>query len=350
MAGRSCRHTNGGLSSRSGDTKESTASVPFSANWLSGRSDDSSGPVRRRLWLVLAGVAAAFSLGAVAWAFWGSGGGGGSVAGTGTLNPPGNATATAPMNSATVAVSWAGSALGTGQPAQGYYVLRIRNSDGAPFPACGTSASAPTAAVSCSDLSVTDGTYHYTVTALFGSWTAVSAASNSVTVVNDSSLPSITVTSISPTPNGNGYNNSSPVVVNLSASAGSGITSITYTVDSGSPVTVTAATAAVSVAGDGIHTITFTARDNAGNDSETGSVFVRIDTVAPAAPSAPSLTAASDSGASSSDRVTNVTTPTFTGTAEDGSTVTLYDGATAGRQRGHHEWRVHDRVRHAGRR
>ncbi|WP_337842696.1 Ig-like domain-containing protein [Rheinheimera sp.] len=56
-----------------------------------------------------------------------------------------------------------------------------------------------------------------------------------------------------------------------------------------------------------------------------------IDTTAPNAPSTPDLAAGSDSGASSSDNITNDTTPTLTGVAESGSTVTLYDtdGTTA---------------------
>ena len=54
-----------------------------------------------------------------------------------------------------------------------------------------------------------------------------------------------------------------------------------------------------------------------------------LDQTPPASPTTPDLIAASDSGASSTDNVTNVTTPTFTGTAEAGSTVTLFDGATA---------------------
>ena len=45
-------------------------------------------------------------------------------------------------------------------------------------------------------------------------------------------------------------------------------------------------------------------------------------------PSVPVLTATSDSGASSSDDYTNVTLPTFTGTAVAGYTVTLFDGNT----------------------
>ena len=41
------------------------------------------------------------------------------------------------------------------------------------------------------------------------------------------------------------------------------------------------------------------------------------------------MTAATDSGTSASDRITNDTTPNFTGTAEAGATVTIYNGATA---------------------
>ncbi|MEJ6024389.1 Ig-like domain-containing protein, partial [Ramlibacter sp. PS4R-6] len=52
---------------------------------------------------------------------------------------------------------------------------------------------------------------------------------------------------------------------------------------------------------------------------------VTIDTTAPAAPSAPDLTAGTDSGSSSTDNITNDNTPTFTGTAEANSSVTLYD-------------------------
>jgi len=45
----------------------------------------------------------------------------------------------------------------------------------------------------------------------------------------------------------------------------------------------------------------------------------------PSAPSTPDLASGSDSGSSSTDNITSDTTPTFTGTAEANSTVTLYD-------------------------
>ena len=55
------------------------------------------------------------------------------------------------------------------------------------------------------------------------------------------------------------------------------------------------------------------------------------DAVAPAAPSAPDLIDATDSGASQTDNITNVATPTFTGTAEPDSTVTISsDGVAVG--------------------
>ncbi len=285
--------------------------------------------LRRRLTLVAGGATTILAIGIAAFAFWTIGGDGSASAGTGTLIAPTNAAASAPVNSTTVSVSWNGAALGTGQAASGYYVTRIRSSDGASFAACGTSPSVTVPGVSCDDLGVNDGDYHYTVTATYGSWTALSAASASVHVVNDNSLPNVLVSSISPSPNGNGWHGSSPVTVNLSASAGLGVESITYTVDSAPPTTVMAATAAASVSGDGLHTVQFFARDTIGQESASGSVLVRIDTVAPDAPSAPVLAAASDSGSSSTDSITKVMTPTFSGTAENGSTVTLYDGAAA---------------------
>ncbi|HVL00974.1 MAG TPA: Ig-like domain-containing protein, partial [Dongiaceae bacterium] len=50
---------------------------------------------------------------------------------------------------------------------------------------------------------------------------------------------------------------------------------------------------------------------------------VRVDAVAPSAPSTPDMTSGTDSGSSSSDNITSDTTPTFTGTAEAGATVTV---------------------------
>lgn len=74
-----------------------------------------------------------------------------------------------------------------------------------------------------------------------------------------------------------------------------------------------------------------TLKDGSGNNlsltlnSVGSTAAVLVDAVDPDAPSTPDLAAASDTGESSTDNITNDTTPTLTGTAEAGSTVTLYD-------------------------
>jgi large repetitive protein len=81
-----------------------------------------------------------------------------------------------------------------------------------------------------------------------------------------------------------------------------------------------------STLSEGAHTLTANAVDTAGNvSSASSSLSATIDTTAPAAPSTPDMTAGSDDGASSADNDTSIATPTFTGTAESGSLVTLYD-------------------------
>ncbi|HYN99437.1 MAG TPA: Ig-like domain-containing protein, partial [Actinomycetota bacterium] len=80
---------------------------------------------------------------------------------------------------------------------------------------------------------------------------------------------------------------------------------------------------------EGAHTVTASATDLAGNDSSASSgLVVTVDTTAPATPSSPDLTAGSDSGISASDNLTNDTTPTFSGTADAGSTVNVYAGVS----------------------
>jgi hypothetical protein len=79
---------------------------------------------------------------------------------------------------------------------------------------------------------------------------------------------------------------------------------------------------------DGMHNISASQLDVAGNSSVLSAALpVMIDTVVPLAPSAPVLSPTSDSGVLG-DNITNDTTPTFTGTAEKGATVSIYNGTT----------------------
>ena len=81
----------------------------------------------------------------------------------------------------------------------------------------------------------------------------------------------------------------------------------------------------------GNHTLTAKQTDLAGNISvASAGLAVTIDTTAPTAPSTPDLVAASDSG-NTTDNNTNIAAATFTGTAEAGSTVTIFsDGVAVG--------------------
>ena len=142
--------------------------------------------IRRRLLLLLATTVALLTATGVALAFWTTSGAGTGSALTGTLAAPTNVTAVATPGSGTVAITWTASTQATG-----YYVLRVRNGDSSSIAACGTSPAQPTTAVSCDDIAVADGIYHYTVIAVRGSWTATSASSNNVTVNN--TRPAVTV-------------------------------------------------------------------------------------------------------------------------------------------------------------
>ncbi|MCU0264179.1 MAG: Ig-like domain-containing protein, partial [Candidatus Nanopelagicales bacterium] len=71
--------------------------------------------------------------------------------------------------------------------------------------------------------------------------------------------------------------------------------------------------------GDGTKTVWYRVTDGAGRTTTvTDTIELVTDVTAPGAPSVPDLVAASDSGASATDDITNDATPTFVGTAEAG--------------------------------
>ena len=76
---------------------------------------------------------------------------------------------------------------------------------------------------------------------------------------------------------------------------------------------------------EGSHQIKVTATDGAGNVSAASAITTVVIDTSANAPATPALITANDSGSSSSDHITHYTTPTFSGTAEAGASVTLYD-------------------------
>jgi len=123
-------------------------------------------------------------------------------------------------------------------------------------------------------------------------------------------------------------------VVNYASGSGSSTLVFTYTVQAGdtsADLDYLSTTALALNSG--------TIKDTAGNNATltlaspgaAGSLgankAIVVDTTAPGAPSTPDMTAATDSGSSSTDNITSNTTPTFTGTGENGATVTLFKDA-----------------------
>jgi hypothetical protein len=166
----------------------------------------------------------------------------------------------------------------------------------------------------------------------------VSAASAALTVTIDTAAaapagPDLVASSDSGASNTDNITNAAnPVFTGGGAEAGATVRLYAGATQVGSAVADASGnwsvTASGVAAGSGI---VFTADqvDVAGNVSAVHSagLTVTIDRTAPTAPSVPDLVVGSDSGASNTDNITNVAAPTFSGTAEAGATINLYDGA-----------------------
>lgn len=278
--------------------------MPRAAGWLGTRAP----------W-VLIGILLVSGIGSAAYAFWQSISSSNFAAAAGDAVMPGSKPS-ASVAGADISVSWTPGTTTGGRAVTGYTVTRYNAATGgSKTPATGACAGTVTV-LSCTEQSVPGGTWFYTVTPAIALWTG-GESPRSDGVSNDTTPPVASVASISPTPNASGFNNSSPVIVNLTAqdnAGGSGVASITYAIDSGSPTTVNAASAAVTVSGDGTHVVSYFATDNAGNASASQNLAIKIDTVAPGAPSI--IVPAYVNSA-------NVAAVPVNGTAEPGATLTL---------------------------
>ena len=134
-------------------------------------------------------LAIALAIATVGIAYWTTSGSGSAGASVGTLDAPGNVVATNTLGSGAVHVTWDAVLGPDGGPVDGYYVTRFAGSTASV--ACGTNPGNLTSSLSCNDASVANGTYTYKVTAVFRSWTAESSASNSLTIVNDTTPPAV---------------------------------------------------------------------------------------------------------------------------------------------------------------
>ena len=199
--------------------------------------------------LILLALAAFTVVGTSAWAYWTTIGHGTASATTGTLNPPTSVTASNTAGSSTVTVSWTAST-GTTVP-QGYYVTRIKSDTTTAF-ACGSSLT--TFATSpCTDSAVPDGTFHYTVTAVYHSWSATSTSSGDVTVTSSIATTTAVTSSSNPSVVGQSVLYTATVTPNSGSTTPTG----TVTFKDGS-ATITCTGGNQSLNGPGVATCQFT--------------------------------------------------------------------------------------------
>ncbi|WP_339693837.1 Ig-like domain-containing protein, partial [uncultured Roseivirga sp.] len=169
----------------------------------------------------------------------------------------------------------------------------------------------------------------------------VDATNNTTTVISSAVGPAITAVSIPNTTMKVGSVVTATITVTADAdnyTSGSGGLSGTiggFTLSNLSKTNNTTYTATFTVTEGGTDVaagsnipISVTLTDSGGKAGNTFTTAISqnadvIDANTPAAPSVPDLSAGSDTGASSSDNLTNDNTPTIAGTAESGSTVTL---------------------------
>ena len=138
-------------------------------------------------------VAGTLAAGAMAVAFWSAGGAGTAVASVGALAAPTGVTVPGTQAGSTVAVSWTTAPSPSGSTDGAYWVRRYVGSTASD--ACGSSLASPLPAgtSTCADTGLTNGSYKYSVTFLWRSWTAESAMSSSVVVTNDIAGPTLNI-------------------------------------------------------------------------------------------------------------------------------------------------------------
>lgn len=183
------------------------------------------------------------------------------------------------------------------------------------------------------DISLAEGVHSVTATATDTAGNVSSASAGlSITVDTSISTPSVPDLLAADDSGSSSIDNITNVTTGLTLN-GTADTGATVEIKEGATVLGSGTAAGGSYSIDislaaGVHNVTATSTDTAGNTATSAALQITVDTTVNA-PSAPDLLAADDTGASNSDNLTNLTNGlTLTGTAEAGSTVTIYEGAT----------------------
>jgi hypothetical protein len=256
--------------------------------------------------LVVIGV---FAVVGGAWAYFTSVGAGTGAASVGSLPAPTNVTGV--QSGSTVTVSWTGVA-DSGPENFGYYVTRTPVPSGATVDVCGSSPTSllPRTPTTCNDNSVSSGTYTYTVTAVYSSFSSNASGQVTVTGPPTASVPGITA-AITYSSNPMWVNRENVALTDgPSANGGPAVTSVSYYYCTVSAAPCTSANwtsigmsstsvgswpvtwSSTSLPADGTYDVVATATNSALLTSPvSSSIEVGIDTTGPVI-SAPTIAAA----------------------------------------------------------
>ena len=296
----------------------------------------------KRLLLILACVPVALALGVASASAYFSGSGSGSGPATvGTLTAPGAPTAT--PGAGTVALSWASVSPPVGVGGVTYYVQRNGGNAGG---TCPTQAS-PSAVTSCTDSGLSAGTYNYTVTAVWRSWSATSSATP-VTLASGA-LDHFSLAAATTTPTagagdnltitakdiaGNtvtAYGGDQTLTFSGASTIGANVPTVTSKTGTGvafgtaETITFTSGVASVSGSNNGVMTLykTETANVTVGDGTHTGSLSVTVGAAAAAGITATSGGGQSaNAGAAFTNPLVATVTDTY-GNLKPGASVTF---------------------------
>ena len=163
----------------------------------------------------------------------------------------------------------------------------------------------------------------------------VSAASNPLSLTIDTTIPAAPATLALAAASDSGAKGDNITNVTAPTITGTGTAGDTISLFDGATLVGTTTVGSngtwsvtTSILASGPNSLTATQTEIAGNASAASNpLSLTIDTTIPAAPATLALAAASDSGAKG-DNITNVATPTITGTGTAGDTINLYDGSS----------------------
>lgn len=238
-----------------------------------------------------------------------------------------------------VAVSWTASTFNDGTPATGYMVRRYSTAGGT-LQTVGADCAGTVTGTSCTEQNVPVGSWQYTVTPSYATWTGTESTKSDpvvvVAAVLDNTAPTTTATP-SAAANGAGWHTADVTITLTATDPTPGVVKqITHSATGGNPIATTTTPGSsvnVPVTGNGTTTLSFFAEDVAGNVETAKTFVVKLDKAGPTATLASPSTARIKNGhsltgtyADATSGVASVaysycTTATATCTAANGTSI-----------------------------